>query len=184
MKSRVNIHIGELHASKVPIVIATLLGSCVAVCLRDPVTCIGGMNHIMLTGKADMDHFNTMARYAINAMELLINRIMALGGGRRGLIAKVFGGANILPAISAGNRAGARNASFVLGFLKTESIPVITQDLGGHDTRMIYFHTATGDVLLKRISSSHHPGITSEEKRILHRVRRKAAKPGDIEFFV
>ena len=82
MKKSFSIHIGGFHASRNPAVIETLLGSCVAVCLYDPVARIGGMNHILLPGKADLKHFDNVARYAINAMELLINRVMTLGGKR------------------------------------------------------------------------------------------------------
>ena len=79
MKKMVSIHIGGFHASRKPAVIETVLGSCVAVCLHDPSACIGGMNHIFLPGRADMKHFDNAARYGVNAMELLVNRIMRLG---------------------------------------------------------------------------------------------------------
>ncbi|MDM8535516.1 chemotaxis protein CheD, partial [Desulfobacterales bacterium HSG17] len=96
IKRHVDIHIGEFHASGQPTVISTLLGSCVAVCLYDPIKQIGGMNHILMPGRADMKRFDMSARYGINAMELLINRIMNLGGKRRNLVAKIFGGAKTI----------------------------------------------------------------------------------------
>ena len=114
MKKKVSIHIGGFHASTKPTVIDTLLGSCVAVCLYDHVAPVGGMNHILLPGKADLRHFDNVARYAINAMELLINRILNLGGKRQNLTAKVFGGAHVLPTISEENGVGAKNSEFVL----------------------------------------------------------------------
>ena len=90
MKRSISIHIGGFHASREPTVIETLLGSCVAVCLYDSVARIGGMNHILLPGKADLKHFDNVARYAINAMELLINRIMTPRGQKTRLDSKGF----------------------------------------------------------------------------------------------
>ena len=103
MRKQISIHIGGYHASREPSVIHTVLGSCVAVCLFDPVNRVGGMNHILLPGKADMRHFDVSARYGINAMELLINKMMQLGGSRNRFLAKVFGGAHLFPAISKEN---------------------------------------------------------------------------------
>lgn len=125
MKKPVNISIGEYFASKTPAIIHTLLGSCVAVCLYDPYRRIGGMNHILLPGKADMKHFDVRARYGINAMELLINKMMTLNAGRRQLVAKVFGGAHVIPMISREHGIGQKNAEFILDFCRIEGIKVI-----------------------------------------------------------
>jgi len=183
MKQRISIHIGEYHASREPVVIQTLLGSCVAVCLYDPVEKIGGMNHILLPGKADMKHFNEPARYGINAMELLINRIMSLGGIRRRLVAKVFGGAHVLAAISKENGTGKKIAAFVGEFLRTESIRVASHDVGGRNTRKIFFHTDTGDVFLKRIQPTVFPSLVYKEREELEKVRKLLERPGDTTLF-
>lgn len=183
MKRKINIHIGGIHASKEPAIIHTLLGSCVAVCLYDAVQRIGGMNHILLPGRADLRHFDSVARYGINAMELLINRIMTLGGKRHRLVAKAFGGAHILPAISRENGVGGKNIEFVLDFMKIEKIAIVNQDLGGHDTRRIYFHTDSGEVLLKRIPCATQLKIDIQERRLLDRIRREAEEAGEITLF-
>ncbi|MFZ0942766.1 MAG: chemotaxis protein CheD [Syntrophobacteraceae bacterium] len=183
MKKNVSIHIGGFQACKTPTVIKTLLGSCVAVCLYDSVERIGGMNHIFLPGKADLKHFDNVARYAVNAMELLINRVMTLGGKRQHLIAKVFGGAHVLPTISPENGVGARNSEFVIEFLQMETISIVSRDLGGHDARKIHFHTDSGAVFLKRIPSTLYPNISFEERRILELARRKAEESGDVAMF-
>ncbi|QTA88662.1 Putative chemoreceptor glutamine deamidase, CheD-like [Desulfonema magnum] len=154
-----------------------------AVCLFDPVTQIGGMNHILLPGKADMKHFDAPARYGINAMELLINRIMNLGGNRHSLIAKAFGGAHLLPAISKENGVGRKITSFVVEFLKNESIRMVSYDLKGHESRRIYFHTDTSDVFLKRIPSRYYSNITVNELKMLNYVRRESRKPADVDLF-
>jgi chemotaxis protein CheD len=108
---------------------------------------------------------------------------MALGGERHHLIAKVFGGAHILPAISPENGVGSKNIEFILEFLQMEAITIVSQDLGGHDTRKIFFHTDTGDVFLKRISSIHNLRISREERRLLDLARRKVEEAGDITLF-
>jgi chemotaxis protein CheD len=183
VKRHFSIHIGGFHASREPAVIETLLGSCVAVCLYDSVARIGGMNHILLPGKADMKIFDNVARYAINAMELLINRVMTLGGLKHNLAAKVFGGAHVLPAVSVENGMGARNSEFVLEFLQMEAIPIVSQDLGGHDTRKIYFHTDSGEVFLKRTHPNSRQNAGFEERRLLELARRKAEESGDVDLF-
>ena len=183
MKKKISIHIGGFHASREPSVIHTLLGSCVAVCLYDHAAPIGGMNHILLPGKADLKNFNNVSRYAINAMELLINRVMNLGGKREHLVAKVFGGANVLSSISAGNGVGAKNIEFVLEFLQMEDITVVSRDLGGCDARKIYFHTDTNDVFLKRIPFRRYSYVTKEERRVLDSFKGKAEESADVTLF-
>ena len=174
MKKEIHIHVGDFYASKQPVIIHTLLGSCVAVCLYDPQERLGGMNHILLPGTADMKHFDSNARYGVNAMELLINRIMALGGNRRRFVAKVFGGAHILPSISPENGTGQKNIEFVLEFLAIEGIHLVSYDLGGHKARRINFHTDTGDVWAKRISRKNYANVGLAERKLFDSVRSQA----------
>lgn len=179
----VNIHIGEYLASKRAAIVSTLLGSCVAVCLIDPVERIGGMNHILLPGEACISRFDDVSRYAVNAMELLINKIMSLGGKRNLLKAKVFGGAHVVPCISEENGMGRKNVDFVLQFLQLEGIPILSQDLGGRDARRIYFRTDTGEVLLKRIRSSPRQSFGARELKLRERLTAEIEKAGDITMF-
>jgi chemotaxis protein CheD len=182
-KKRICIHIGGVYASKGSAIIETILGSCVAVCLFDPLERIGGMNHILLPGKADLKHFDTAARYGINAMELLINRITALGGNRSRLVAKAFGGAHILPAISENNGIGGKNTEFVLEFLLMEGISLVARNLGGHSTRKVCFHTDTGDAFLKTLPCAGRQEVVSREMKQWGRVRSKAQESGEIILF-
>lgn len=120
------------------VVITTLLGSCVAVCLMDPEAQIGGMNHFLL-GEPDPAHnvrAEDMHRYGIHAMELLINAMMQMGAVRSRLRAHVYGGATIIAAFGA---IGSANAAFALRFLKTEGIPVVKQEIGGTLPRKVEF---------------------------------------------
>ena len=183
MKKLIRIHIGELHASKKPVVIETVLGSCVAVCLYDSRERIGGMNHILLPGEADLKHFDTSARYGINAMELLINRITALGGDRRRIVAKVFGGAQILWAVSQSNGMGRKNTEFVLEFLQMEGIDIVSQDVGGNRARKVLFHTDTGHAFLKTLPSTGQAAFLRKELKHWDRIRSTAGEPGEITLF-
>ena len=141
------------------------------------------MNHILLPGKADLLHFDSAARYDVNAMELLINRIMAIGGNRFQLVAKVFGGAHLLPAISIENGVGKKNAEFVVAFLKMEKIRITGCDIGGYESRKIYYHTDTGDVFLKRISSSFYSKINQREMKMMNKIQKQVQKPTNITLF-
>ena len=183
MKELVHISIGEYYASKEKTIIYTLLGSCVAVCLYDPENRIGGMNHILMPGQPDLGRYDASARYGINAMELLINGIMKLGGNRNKIIAKTFGGASVLPSIPEDRAIGQKVVRFVKDFLKEEKIKIISQDFGGNDTRKVYFHTDTGTVFLKRIASTMIKNIARDEQEKLKRIRRQIETPGDVTLF-
>src|SRR5438132_1489223 len=112
----VTIHIGGVYASERPTIIKTLLGSCVAVCLHDPERAVGGMNHFMLP-RGDGDDAEA-GRFGVHAMDLLIGAIMKAGGDRRRLVAKVFGGANVLELSGSVVDVPRRNIDFARPFLE------------------------------------------------------------------
>jgi len=157
---RISLHIGEVAASQIPVVLDTLLGSCVAVCMYDPVLRAGGMNHILLS-KCRVGDRNP--RCGIHAMELLINEVMKLGGDRRRFIAKAFGGANVLQGIKMLS-IGDANARFVREFLATERIPLVAERLGGNHAVHLYFHTDTGKATVHTVDGSSLPKIIDSER--------------------
>jgi chemotaxis receptor (MCP) glutamine deamidase CheD len=172
------IYIGEVVASSTPLLLQTLLGSCVAVCLRDPGVGIGGMNHILLPGRCDgNDH---ESRWGVHAMELLINAIMNQGGDRRRLVAKVFGAANVVPALQSPT-AGELNATFVRDFLATERIPLVAQRLGGKHAVQVHFRTDTGKTIVHSVDGSRLPAILRAEANRCDYA--KAGSSGDIDLF-
>lgn len=185
-KNFVNIHIGEYYASREPAVISTVLGPCVAVCLYDKTTKTGGMNHILMPG----DGRNSAgkpgkmeSRYAMNAMELLINRMMHLGADRYSLSAKIFGGASILSAISPDFSMGMKNVESVVNFLITENIPIKNYNFGGNDSRRIYYHTDTDIVLLKRIKAKEVFKEFADLKTRSTEIEQKIRKTSGIIYF-
>ena len=122
-------------------VIATLLGSCVAVCLWDPVAKAGGMNHMLLARRRAGSVIQD--RSGVHAMELLINDLLKIGARRSRLVAKLFGGARMIEGLS---DIGEANASFATQFLTRERIVVTGQSLGGTEARQVMFWPATGTV--------------------------------------
>lgn len=183
MPKKITINIGEYYASKEAATIYTLLGSCVAVCLYDPINRVGGMNHILLPGKADLKHFDASARFGMNAIELLINAIMGLGGDRRKIVAKAFGGGYVLPSIAEENGMGQKIVGFVKEFLHNERVKIISYDFGDTVIRKVFFHTDTGDVFLKRINSTVYPDVGITEKKWSERLKREVKRPGKIDLF-
>jgi chemotaxis protein CheD len=180
---RVTIVAGELYVSREPIIIKTLLGSCVSVCLYDPRARVGGMNHILLPGSADMDQFNKSARYGINAMDKLMTRMLAKGVDRKKLIAKVFGGAHIIEQIESRFSPGARNVEFAFQYLETESIPVAGFNVAGFNPRRIYFNTGTGKILMERIRKGDQKAVSDRERQLEERAVSDADKAGPVTWF-
>ena len=143
---RVPIVQGEYHvAVQGGVVISTLLGSCVAACIQDPVARVGGMNHFLL-GEPGSDSPVTpaeMQRYGVHAMELLINALMQRGAQRSRLRGHLYGGANIVAGLGG---IGTKNGEFARNFLRTEGIPVDHCDLGGTQARKVEFMPLEGRV--------------------------------------
>jgi chemotaxis protein CheD len=176
---RITLYIGEVAASQTSVVLDTLLGSCVAVCLYDPVSRIGGMNHILLPNCRIGE---VTPRCGVHAMELLINEIMKLGGDRRRFIAKAFGGATVisgthLPPI------GAENARFVREFLANESIPLIAERMGGDHAVHVYFHTDTGKASVHTVDGSDLPPMICAERSFGKAIIPNQSFSGEITLF-
>lgn len=122
-------------------VLTTVLGSCVAVCLCDPVRKIGGMNHFLLPSREGLEGENV--RYGAYAMELLINGLLKKGADRHRLQAKMFGGASMMGNL---RDIGASNAKFARTFLNDEAIPLTGESVGGTSARRIRFWPTSGRV--------------------------------------
>lgn len=174
---------GEYYATQEPEVIVTVLGSCVAACIRDRVNGIGGMNHFLLPldGSAEPGKPTQSARYGAYAMELLINEVIKLGGHRERLEAKVFGGAAVLRGMLL-NDVGKRNAEFVEQYLHNEHIPVVAADLLQDCPRKVYFFPETGQVWVKRIKTIKNDTIFEREREYRQRVKHDVDR-GSVDLF-
>ncbi|MDD2499477.1 MAG: chemotaxis protein CheD [Geobacter sp.] len=139
---------GATHVDADECEITTVLGSCVAVCLWDQLHGGGGMNHFMLplwNGEG-----LATPKYGNIAMERLLEHLLAIGARKQHLVAKVFGGANLLATSSAACPIGARNIELAMTQLEEWRIQVVASDLGGHVGRKVIMNTMTGVVLLGR----------------------------------
>jgi len=157
--------------------LVTVLGSCVAACLHDPVLRIGGMNHFLLPDGGP----DTNTRYGAHAMEVLINELLQRGAARKRLEAKVFGGGNVLKGFTH-TLIGSRNAEFVLRYLEAERIPVTAQDLRGIHPRKVYFFPKTGKVMVQRLSHAHGAELIATETSARARLSRTRFT-GGVELF-
>ncbi len=174
---------GEYFFTPKDMLIVTVLGSCVAACIRDRVTGIGGMNHFMLPdsgGDADSPVSASM-RYGTYAMEVLINDLLKAGAHRENLEAKVFGGGNVLRGFVAIN-VGERNAQFVRQYLKAEGIRVVAEDLNDIHPRKVYYFPRTGKVLVKKLRQLNNNTLVNREQDYATRLQSKPVA-GDVELF-
>ena len=158
---------GEFFVYDEDLLIMTTLGSCIAACLWDRDRKIGGMNHFMLPdggGAADS------GRYGSFAMELLINEMIKRGANRSSMEAKVFGGGAVISGMNTIN-VGERNTQFVLQYLRTERISLVSKDVMDIYPRKVCFLPASGKAMVKRLASANTEALVAQE-------RAAAARPG------
>ncbi|MBN1181244.1 MAG: chemotaxis protein CheD [Bacteroidales bacterium] len=139
-----------IFVSKNPFLVNTILGSCVSVCLYDHTLKIGGINHFMLP------FWNGQGlptpKYGNIAIEKLIEKMELLGSKRFNIIAKVFGGGEVIDNQTTQFNIGERNINLALSLLDEYKIPIIGSSLGGKKGRKIQFNTSTGEVKQKYIA--------------------------------
>jgi chemotaxis protein CheD len=165
----VTIRIGGVFACDRPAVIRTVLGSCIAVCLYDPVSRVGGMNHYMLPSMDDVLHQDDPARYGLQAMEVLLGSMQKLGARRDRLVAKLFGGGHVLATGTSDGSVPMRNIEFIRRYVREERLQVVSQDLGGHAARAVHFYTHTGKALVKLLGKIAAPEIVQQERTVAKR---------------
>jgi len=159
------------------VALTTLLGSCVAACIRDTKTGIGGLNHFLLPGTDQ----SQSTRYGAFAMEVLINGILSAGGNRSTLEAKVFGGGEVI-ASTAATPVGTKNATFVKTYLQGEGIKILAQDLGGAMARRVFFFPETGVVRVQYLNPIEARGTVEGEERLAKSLTQKP-QTGTVELF-
>ncbi len=168
---------GEYYFTRKPMMIVTVLGSCVAACIRDRVSGIGGMNHFMLPDGESGGASASSMRYGSYAMEVLINQLLKAGARRENLEAKVFGGGNVLQGFTSIN-VGQRNARFVRDYLRDVNIRILAEDLNDIHPRKVYFFPETGKVLVKKLIQLNNYTLVRREHDYASRLQ---ANPIDVE---
>ncbi|MFM7402953.1 MAG: chemotaxis protein CheD [Erythrobacter sp.] len=153
---RITIVQGDARASTDPRVeMNTILGSCVATCLFDPLARVGGMNHFLLAEPpAHVRNQTFDSDYGLFLMELLINEMLSLGAQKSRMRARLYGGANLNPDLAP---IGTANAAFARQFLERENIPKVFEDLEGRQARRIEFRPASGQVRARLVSTETAP---------------------------
>ncbi|MFV2059468.1 MAG: chemoreceptor glutamine deamidase CheD [Gammaproteobacteria bacterium] len=176
---------GEFYVSTQGEMISTVLGSCVSACIRDPIMGVGGMNHFMLPATkeniANITNINDAARYGNFAMEEMINVILKAGGKKENLEVKLFGGGKVLPGMNTLD-IGAKNISFVRGYVALEDLNVVSSDLGDIYPRKVLFFADSGKVKMKKLKTVHNKTIAAREESYKQKIEQKPVS-GDIELF-
>jgi len=170
---------GEYFVAVDDIMIMTVLGSCIAACIWDSRARAGGMNHFMLP---EGDGLEGGGRYGSYAMELLINKLLKVGARRESMQAKVFGGAQVMAGLTAMN-VGERNTEFVLDYLSTERIPVVSQDVLDIHPRKVCFFPTSGKALVKRLAHAHPESLVIEERKGNAITVVKSTSGGSVDLF-
>lgn len=164
-------------------VIYTLLGSCIAACIRCTQTGIGGLNHFLLPSTKGRNVKDDQAmRYGDYAMEVLIGSILRNGGQRNCLEAKIFGGANMFDT-AAVTPVGRSNIQFVLDFIHSEGITLAAEDIGGTAGRKIYYHPASGKVKVQRMHKEKEKDVKHFETKYGQNLNNNETDSGTIELF-
>ncbi|QRQ84332.1 chemoreceptor glutamine deamidase CheD [Cupriavidus oxalaticus] len=179
-KQAVKLLPNEYYVTREDVVLTTVLGSCVAACIRDEVAGVGGMNHFMLPddegGGAGADRMlSPSMRYGSYALEVLINELLKMGARRERLEAKVFGGGAVLANMTTLN-IGDRNADFVLRYLKAEEIRVAAQDLRGPHARRVSYFPVGGLALVRRLTRQDDEVSVARDERALARAIATSAR--------
>lgn len=179
----VNVFQGDFYVSTTPgEMMATVLGSCIAACVRDPVAKCGGMNHFLLpAGKqsSEGESSGLALRYGSYSMEQLINGVLAAGGRRERLEIKVFGGANVVRGLSG---VGHKNSAFIEEYLQNEGFAIAAKHIRGSWPRKVHFFADTGQVRMRELKGKSAEQVFDKETKL--RARPKVPESaGTIELF-
>ena len=155
---------GEFFVHDEDILVTTTLGSCIAACLWDRDKRIGGMNHFLLPDMgASSGGGGDSGRYGSFAMDLLIGELVKRGATRSSMEAKVFGGGAVVSGMNTIN-VGERNTLFVLDYLRTERITVVSKDVLDIYPRKLCYRPASGKAMVKRLASANTEGLAAQER--------------------
>jgi len=177
---------GEFYVSRSGEMIVTVLGSCISACIRDVHLGIGGMNHFMLPQQHEHsttnwgDATSSASRYGNWAMEFLINEILKLGGTRRNLEIKIFGGGNVLSNMT---DIGERNIEFVKQYIYQENFEIAAHDVGDIYPRKVLYFPDTGAVKIRKLRETANDTLIQRETSYSRTLNNTPDSGGDVELF-
>ncbi len=176
IERRVNVLQGTSYVTGKPdIILTTVLGSCIATCLYDPIAHIGGMNHFLLSHPAGLNNSEgaESQRYGVYAMEMLINEMLKAGAVRSRIRAHLYGGANLHSGMKT---IGTANIQFAQDFLRDDGIPLIHSHVGGIDARRVDFRAQSGQARCRVVQN-----VEVLQRKVTPPVSTKGS--GDVELF-
>ena len=168
---------GEYFVHNEDMLIMTTLGSCIAACLYDRNAKVGGMNHFMLP-----DGAGDSGRYGSYAMELLINEMMKRGATRMTMEAKIFGGGQVVSGMTTMN-VGERNTNFVMDYLKTERIPVVSKDVLDVYPRKVCYLPGSGKAMVKRLAPTNTDALLAQDRAAAQKAVPASTGGGSVDLF-
>ena len=169
---------GEYFVHDEDMLIMTTLGSCIAACIWDRNARIGGMNHFMLP-----EGSGESGRYGSYAMELLINELLKRGASRLTMEAKVFGGGQVISGMNTMN-VGERNTQFVMDYLKTERITVVSKDVLDIYPRKVCFLPSSGKAMVKRLAATNTEALLAQDRIAAQKAIPSVTGGGSVDLFV
>ncbi len=175
---------GDYYVTASDELIATVLGSCVSACIRDPVIGLGGLNHFMLPGAERPGQWaqtgvDRAHRYGAVAMEHMINDLLKQGGQRERLEAKLVGGGRVLGGVA---DIGARNIAFAQEYLNREGLRLVGSDLGGVHPRRVFYEVSSGRLHVKKLTGAVTARIARSERSYQRDIDIRS-RSGDVELF-
>jgi chemotaxis protein CheD len=177
---------GEFYVTTSNEIIATVLGSCISVCIRDVKLGVGGMNHFMLpenNNKSDdnwkYNKIDKAARYGTDAMEHLINELLKIGGRKNRFEIKITGGGKIMAQM---NDIGSKNIAFIKDYIETEGYEITSEDVGEVYPRKVRYFPKTGKLQVKKLRSLHNDTVITREKDYKKHIEEDKIE-GDVELF-
>lgn len=154
MSELIKVDMADLKLCISPNSITTLgLGSCVGIAIRDPITKIGGLAHVMLPDSTAIRQNSNIYKFADTGITELV-RIMEKAGAKRSrMVAKIAGGAQMFAFQNKSDlvRVGERNVEASKKKLKELNIPIIAEDTGNSYGRTVIFYPETGDYVIRAV---------------------------------
>jgi chemotaxis protein CheD len=172
---------GEFFVADEDLLVMTTLGSCIAACLWDREKRVGGMNHFLLPDTGQSGGADS-GRYGSFAMDLLIGEMVKRGATRSTMEAKVFGGGAVISGMNTIN-VGERNTAFVLDYLRTERITVVSKDVMDIYPRKVCYLPASGKAMVKRLASANTEALAAQERALAQRAAPAATSGGSVDLF-
>jgi len=172
---------GEFYVTGHNEAITTILGSCIAACIRDPIAGLGGMNHFMLpvSNTASPVEESEAARYGNFAMEQMINDILRNGGKRENLEVKIFGGGRVISGVT---DVGKKNIHFVKNYIQIEGLKLLAEDVGGNYPRKVMYVPKTGKVKMKKLLNQHNKTVETRDIDYFEKITHQPTQ-GEVELF-